>query len=65
MINARNLLTVMVLGAIVSLLVRQLTLFGLAVTSWSFAGPHVGQALVTGALVGAISLLVTPAPKRR
>ena len=55
MINARHLLTGIVLSAIVALLVHELFQFGLAFTQWSFQGPRVGQALVTGGLIGAIS----------
>ena len=65
MISARSLLTGIVLGAIVAVLIRELFLFGLAVRSWTYAGPRIGEALVTGALVGAMSQLFGQSRGRR
>ena len=63
--GARGLVTGIVLGAIISLLVRELNQFGLALSQWSFQGPRAGEALVTGALIGAISQLFGQSRGRR
>ncbi|MCU6452895.1 hypothetical protein LPN01_02270 [Sphingomonas sp. A2-49] len=65
MISVRNLLTGIVLGAIVSVLVRQIAAHGLEVRAWAFAGTQTGEALVTGALVGAISQMFGQTRGRR
>jgi hypothetical protein len=65
MISVRNLLTGIVLGAIVSVLVRQIAAHGLEVRAWAFAGAQTGEALVTGALIGAISQLFGQTRGRR
>lgn len=65
MIDARTLLTGIVLGAVVALLVREVSQFGLAFAAWTFGGPRAGEALVTGALIGAASQLFGPSRGRR
>ena len=65
MITARSLVTGVVLGAIIALLVRELNQFGLAFAQWSFTGPRAGEALVTGALISAVSPLFGQARGRR
>ena len=65
MISVRNLLTGIVLGAIVSVLVRQIAAHGLEVRGWEFAGARTGEALVTGALVGAVSQMFGQTRGRR
>jgi hypothetical protein len=64
-IDARTLLTGIVLGAVISLVVHELFQFGLAVGQWGFQGPRVGQALVTGGLIGAVSQMFGQSRGRR
>jgi hypothetical protein len=63
--NVRNFVTGIVVGAVVSLLVHEIYQFGLSFAQWSFQGPRIGQALITGALIGACSQLVGQSRGRR
>jgi hypothetical protein len=64
-ISARNLLLGIVLGAIVALIVQLIGQYGLALGQWNVRGPRVGEALITGALIGAVSQLVGQTRGRR
>ncbi|WP_260598833.1 hypothetical protein [Sphingomonas endolithica] len=65
MISARNLLLGIVLGAVVALIVQLIGQYGLALGQWTVRGPRVGEALITGALIGAVSQLVGQTRGRR
>ncbi|MBN8814582.1 MAG: hypothetical protein J0J06_03940 [Sphingomonas sp.] len=65
MINIRNLLTGIAVGAVVALLVREINQFGLDFAQWSLRAPRVVEALVSGALIGAMSQLVGQSRGRR
>jgi len=65
MINARNLITAMIVGAIVAGLVREIGQYGLVITNWSLHAPRLEEYLVLGALVAAISQLIGQGKGRR
>ncbi len=65
MISVRSMLTGIVVGAIVSLLVREISQFGLSLSEWRLQGPRVGEALISGALIGSISQLFGQSGGRR
>ena len=57
--NLRNLLTGTVLGAVVALLVRELVQYGLVLSDWRLPLPRGLEAVVTGAIIGAMSQLTS------
>ena len=65
MIDVRNLLTAIVIGACLALLVRELNQYGLLLTEWNLGAPRTGEAVVTGGLVGAVSQLLGQVRRRR
>jgi len=65
MISVRALLTGIVVGAIVAMLVREINQYGLAFANWSLRAPRIGEALATGAIVGAASQMFAQSRGRR
>ncbi|WP_143023266.1 hypothetical protein [Sphingomonas sp. NFR15] len=61
----RNLLTGIIVGAVAAALVRELNQYGLAFANWSLRVPRIGEALATGAIVGAVSQIVAQSGGRR
>jgi hypothetical protein len=52
--DIRSILTSAAIGAIVALVVREFMQYGMALGQWSLGVPRGGEALIIGALVGAI-----------
>lgn len=65
MISGRNLLTAMIVGALVAGIIREVGEYGLALSHWSLSVPRLGEYLVLGALVSAISQLIGSGKGRR
>jgi len=65
MISVRSLLIGIVVGAIVSVLVHKIVEQGLNAGAWDLTSPRTGQAIVSGALIGAISQMFGQTRGRR
>ena len=65
MISVRSLLTGIIVGAIVAALVREINQYGLGFANWGLRAPRLGEALATGAIVGAVSQIVAQSRGRR